>query len=54
MITGIAAVSGSRLIARVAWKPFSPGITMSIRIASGRSRFATRIASSPLSLAMTS
>jgi hypothetical protein len=51
---GIARVSGSRLIARVAWNPFRPGITTSIRMRSGRSDFAFWIASSPLSLATTS
>ena len=41
-------------MARVAWKPLSPGMTMSIKITSGLEVFALRIASSPLSLATTS
>src|SRR5258706_15074507 len=51
---GMVRVSGSRLMARVAWNPLSPGITTSMRIRSGFSNFALRMASSPLSLATTS
>ncbi len=51
---GTLRVAGSRLIARVAWNPLSPGITTSISIRSGFTVFALRIASSPLSLATTS
>jgi hypothetical protein len=54
MMIGMRLVSGSRLIARVAWKPLSPGITTSIRIKSGWLSRALRIASSPLSEAITS
>src|SRR6266480_7608766 len=54
MMIGIERVSGSRLIARVAWNPFKPGMTTSIRIRSGFSCFDLWIASSPLSLATTS
>src|SRR5439155_4647869 len=54
MMIGIDRVSGSRLIARVAWKPLRPGITTSIRIRSGFSCFDLWIASSPLSLEKTS
>jgi len=54
LMIGIDLVSGSRLIARVAWKPFKPGITTSIKIRSGFNCFDLKMASSPLSLATTS
>src|SRR5438105_3633783 len=54
MMIGIDRVSGSRLMARVAWKPFSPGMTTSIRMRSGLRCFDLWIASSPLSLEKTS
>src|SRR6266545_5701 len=54
MMIGMLRVSASRLMARVAWNPLSPGMTTSIRITSGFNCLAFWIASSPLSLAMTS
>src|ERR1700675_3609006 len=51
---GTVRVVGSLLIARVAWKPLRPGMTTSMRIRSGLTVRAFRIASSPLSLATTS
>jgi hypothetical protein len=47
MITGILRVCGSFASSRVAWKPFTPGITMSIRIRSGRISRASRSPSLP-------
>src|SRR5438309_1387076 len=46
-------VASSRVMARVAWKPFVPGMTTSIRIRSGRSDFDLVIASSPFSAVTT-
>src|SRR3954469_21532644 len=48
-ITGMCLVASSLVIARVAWKPFVPGITTSIRMRSGFSLFDLAIASSPFS-----
>ena len=53
MITGTFVKRGSRVIARVSWKPFWPGITTSIRIRSGFSSPRRRIASSPFSAVRT-
>ena len=53
MITGMCLVVSSRVIWRVAWYPFNPGMTTSIRITSGISVFALAIASSPLSAVTT-
>src|SRR5512146_2084041 len=49
MMTGICCVAGSCVMARVAWKPFRPGITTSIRIRSGNSVLEFATACSPLS-----
>src|SRR5690606_13689213 len=54
MITGICAVSGSLVSCRVAWKPLSPGITMSISTASGFSCRASATPSAPFSALSTS
>src|SRR3954447_9290833 len=48
-ITGMCLVASSLVIARVAWKPFVPGMTTSIRMRSGFSVFDLVIASSPFS-----
>ena len=47
-------LTGVRVMARVAWKPFNPGITTSIRMRSGISDFARSMAISPLSAVSTS
>src|SRR6188508_1495843 len=47
MMTGIARVAGSLASVRVARKPSTPGITMSIRIRSGRISRALRMPSAP-------
>jgi hypothetical protein len=54
MITGTFEKRGSRVIARVSWKPFWPGITTSIRMRSGFSSPSRFIASSPFSAVRTS
>src|SRR6476661_1111821 len=53
MMMGTSAYSGSRVIARVSWKPFWPGITTSIRIRSGFSSARRRNASSAFSAVFT-
>ena len=53
MITGTADQRGSRVMVRVSWKPFCPGITTSIRIRSGVSSASRRRASSPFSAVRT-
>src|SRR4051812_18612450 len=53
MMIGTSAKLGSRLIARVSWKPFWPGITTSIRIRSGFSSARRRKASSAPSAVFT-
>ena len=53
MITGTVEKRGSRVIARVSWKPFWPGMTTSIRIRSGLSSPRRFIASSPFSAVRT-
>ena len=54
MMTGMCLVFSSRVMARVAWKPFKPGITTSIRMRSGWSLLERSIAASPLSTSSTS
>src|SRR6478735_6662381 len=53
MMIGTSANCGSRVMARVSWKPFWPGITTSIRIRSGLSSPSRRKASSALSAVFT-
>src|SRR6476661_7485940 len=53
MMMGTLAYSGSRVMARVSWKPFWPGMTTSIRIRSGLSSPRRRNASSAFSAVRT-
>src|SRR6478672_567784 len=53
MMIGTSAYSGSRVMARVSWKPFCPGMTTSIRIRSGFSSARRRNASSAFSAVLT-
>ena len=54
MMIGMVQVALSRAIVRVAWYPFMPGMTTSIRIRSGSSALLLTMASSPLSAVTTS
>src|SRR5512134_1260663 len=54
MITGIARVAGALASVRVARKPSTPGMTMSIRIRSGRISRALRMPSAPSAAASVS
>src|SRR5882762_2690554 len=51
MMIGIRLVSGSLTSMRVAWYPFTPGMTISMKIRSGFMAFAFRTPSSPFSAA---
>src|SRR6267154_2465771 len=51
MMIGIRLVSGSLTSMRVAWYPFTPGMTISIKIRSGFMAFAFRTPSAPFSAA---
>src|SRR4051812_10179435 len=53
MMMGTSEYSGSRVMARVSWNPFWPGITTSIRIRSGLSSPSRRNASSAFSAVLT-
>src|ERR1700675_847734 len=51
MMIGIRLVSGSLTSMRVAWYPFTPGMTISMKMRSGFMAFALRTPSSPFSAA---